>query len=455
MTVKERRRSEPGGFSSYEYFRGGDANSRVESNPFLIPDYVWLHEKMTPNSSGVKSEWKNFEHYKMFRSSKPNIPGVLVLNAEQQDFFPDIHTASTSDARTATFGFQSNGATVPLFGTEFDPLSGLPSYLEERADGGFIPQPADLDQLNRWALRSMYPAVKENLSLLNSLFELKDFKTFPKFLKDLVTRKLFITSGQSTLRGIVRGAADVHLQTKFNILPLIDDVLGIRRALAETERRVNDLLSRAGKTQTSHYMRRLDENGDTREDSQTFWAFPPNNGVNNPYTFGRSTRYVTNQPTVFHAEMQYNYIYTAYQTEHAQLLGLLDSLGVNLNPQIIWNAIPWSFVVDWLANVGSFLSQLKSRNLEPQINILRYLWSVRRSRRVSFTVQYFDGGTIHDPTYSSWRPPVSAPVITETAYRRHCEMPTLSSIELSGLNPNEFSLGASLVLSRRRRSRRH
>jgi hypothetical protein len=164
-------------------------------------------------------------------------------------------------------------------------------------------------------------------------------------------------------------------------------------------------------------------------------------------------RQVSYDASAFHAEIEYNYNYTQYQTEHARLLGLLDYFGVNLNPQIIWNAIPWSFVVDWVFSVGRFLDRFKVSNMEPKINIRRYLWSIKRKRTV-VTTRY----TI--PIESWWHPPlklshhrtVPASVVEETAYRRQVGLPGSSLIESSGVSLKEFTLGAALVLSRRRHS---
>jgi len=46
------------------------------------------------------------------------------------------------------------------------------------------------------------------------------------------------------------------------------------------------------------------------------------------------------------------------------LRGMIDSLGFELNPHIIWEAIPFSFVIDWIVNVGAFLDRFKVDALE-------------------------------------------------------------------------------------------
>lgn len=52
------------------------------------------------------------------------------------------------------------------------------------------------------------------------------------------------------------------------------------------------------------------------------------------------------------------------------LRGLLDSLGFELNPRIIWDAIPFSFILDWFFGVGSWLSNFKVDALELPITLV-------------------------------------------------------------------------------------
>jgi len=41
------------------------------------------------------------------------------------------------------------------------------------------------------------------------------------------------------------------------------------------------------------------------------------------------------------------------------LHGFLDSIGFELNPRIIWDAVPFTFVIDWFFGIGGFLDQFK------------------------------------------------------------------------------------------------
>jgi hypothetical protein len=314
-------------------------------------------------------------------------------------------------------------------------------YDESIADGAFVPPPTGLSGLIQQSLNVMLPRIKEELSLINSIYELKDFKSFPTFLKKLSDFPDLFRKGQEVLKPL-RLIADSYLQYAFNLKPLVSDISGLYRSLSTREKALNNLITRAGRVQTRHFQVLLNE--ETNDVVEHTYSFDQGSGQSfYKVTGAKSTFMSFVEPTVFHAEIEYNYNYTQYQLEHARVLALLDAFGVNLNPAIIWNAIPWSFVVDWVLGVSQYLKQFSIRNMEPVINIRQYLWSVRRVRRITSQLKLGNNLYISDGS----RP---GPTTVEIAYRRQVQVPSASSIMSSGLSSKEFSLGAALVIARKR-----
>jgi hypothetical protein len=415
------------------------------------PSYEVLNEIRSPDEGGSRKIWKTFEHYKS--SSQPSSG----MNSAMITAEPIYSNSKAAKAMVSAPYSLYNG----VFGAPGRLNDGLvPIYVPNASATGFVPAPAGLSSLNGAALRAMLPLIRPELSAVNSAIELKDFVSLKGTVRNILKLpKGLLRKGRAfkKLVDILRVAADVYLQKKFNIDPLISDVHGIYRAVANTERRLNDLISRAGKLQVSHYMLKLDAAGNSEEQAGPYAAGQfRHEGAEtsvDSYAQATHTRIVVNDASTFHAQLQYNYHYTDYQLEHARVLALLDAFGINLNPAILWNAIPWSFVVDWLVDVGRWLSTQRIGNMDPKINIMQYLWSVRRTRRIYVSSKvtsrvYYPGTGISD-----MHPPTSIthPVVTETAYRRQAGLPTASSFLTSGLNSTEFTLGAALVISRRKR----
>jgi len=421
---------------------------------FYSPEYSIFYEcKTDQDHSTARRDWKSFEHYKIGRTTSQSAHGVRVASS-YWDTYPDYFEGTWVDGRAGVVALH-NGNPALRFGEPGFPIQGLPSFKVVRDDGGFVPKPSNLDELVMRSLKTMLPSIKAELSAINSVIELKDFKSLPKSLRNVTDLLTKVKVSGKTLREMLRKGSDGYLQAKFNVIPLVSDILGVKAALSSVESKMNQLVTQSRKLQKRHFTFFFNEFTDV---SNEFSSNDPSYGIYRDsfspmpsiISYSMLKRDVRYEPSVFHAEIEYNFNYTRYQVEHAQLLVFLDKLGINPNPQIIWNAIPWSFVVDWVLGVGQYLKDHGGRlNMEPKINIRRYLWSVKRSRQV-FTRLDSSIDSVLDPQNMS----TTMPTVKETAYRRDSGLPPSSSFTTSGLSPTEFSLGAALVLSRRHKHKK-
>lgn len=408
-----------------------------------------------PGKNRVRA-WKSFEHFKSV--STPPSRGFDLPVYVQKDLW--IYRGIMKEVYSAYAQDDVLGVNAEPYGDGGQLDSGLPAFIETGPDGDYIPSPVDVENMNSYALKHMLPYIKQQLSLVNSVFELRDLKSLPKTARSLVrTIKEFLNTKKVkgnprlSLKELCRQAGDTYLQWKFGISPLISDIVGIYNSLVGLEKRINDLISRAGRPQIRHYAFRWVEFPDVIDELspqyQVYGTYSPESGVGPAVAFSanRNVRYA---PSTFHAEIEYNYNYTRYQIEHARLLSTLDSLGVKLSPSIIWNAIPWSFVVDWVLRIGDYLDKFEVSNMEPQINILRYLWSVKRTRQI-IVKRGLSEALSGDFVVPGLGLQYHYPSVQQTSYKRVVGLPSKSSIESSGLSSTEFTLAAALVVSRKRR----
>jgi hypothetical protein len=430
----------------------GHAGHQSVSAQFIWPGYTRTLEAMLPNSSDDKRSWKTFAHYK-----REYVPAALC----RWQGAVDVHTLEGSPPRNYDYAESTNPMSwfCGEFGAAGYPISGLQLlYDPSQDDENFVPAPSGLSQLQSRSLKAMLPLIKSELSLVNSILELKDFKsldtTMSRLDETIKSLKLITQYSSSTLRRLLHGTADGYLQTQFNLLPLFSDITAIFAAIKRLKGQLNSLIAGQGQTQKRHFASSIDIatgtlDFDTKNSPTPIGANPYGCNYNCGVT-SFAKRYTYVDKAQFHAEVVYNYNFTRYQVEHAQLLGLLDAFGVNLNPAIIWNAIPWSFVVDWVLGVSRWLDDRKVLNMEPVINIQDYLWSITYRRRVLVSRALRRGVTYHDigsdDTVFGTEGPLGT--LVETAYRRQTGLPTVSSITSSGLSLKEFSLGAALVVTR-------
>ncbi|DAD52184.1 maturation protein [ssRNA phage Gerhypos.1_7] len=475
--------------------------------PYSTPTYQRKYERMwwndnrefdwLPYNENYRSQWHPCQHYTRW----------VNLSAREQDpYTVPWNTMSL----TAIGGYASLEGSAhqlltvdhPSFRSQFgkygEHIGGLPSMTSTHSDLSFVDAPLGLSALVGRAMSSMMPNIKAELSLVNSLIELKDILTLKhslassyRYLKNIPVllgnvarlaalpinkgrfsqgyklsgalrkiRSSFSEAQGLTLREIFRSPADLYLQAEFNIMPAMSDIIGIYHALVTLERRLKDLYQRQGRLQRKHfnYVYLPTSLGSptvsrsyTLDIGQFAGSQSPTGKTGCYRAYGspvKATREVEVFPSLFHAEIEYRYYFTQFQNEHARILSFLDLMGVNLNPAILWNAIPWSFVVDWVVGIGRWLGDRKSLNMEPGISIERFCWSNTNTRRTRLYIE-----NVSAPTWGGKMFKTYMPDLNETTYRRDVVIPSFTDPLFTGsLSSTELSLGVALAVTRRRHS---
>jgi len=448
--------------------------------PYTVPSIRLKYSKLLSDDVWVKGAWKDCQHYKRWiDQSEYDLHGIPWIVRS----YTDIGYYTTTRISGAPILLAYDALPRAQFGRFGDHTIGLPELIQEDSGDGFVPRPENLEELQNYSLRAMMPSIKAELSLVNSIIELKDFKSLPKTLMKLrdfgsslynaVKRRTKLSRGLSNIRKTFSPrdptmsealgvSADSYLQTQFNILPLLSDICGIRAAISKTKARVNDLLVRQGKRQHRHFTMHVPNLQAEQTDATILYGlgstqqfqgtYSPDINLftpcyREPYrTFECVRESSFTAHDLFHAQVEYNFSFTRFQTENAQLLGMMDALGINLNPAIIWNAIPWTFVIDWVINVSKWLDKRKVMNLEPAINISRYSWSYTTMRTTRTRIRTYPNTPW---THMPW---MYLPDLYEQTYRRSSELPTYDSLlAVSGLSSRELSLGVALAITRKKR----
>lgn len=415
--------------------------------PSLIEHYTG------PNPSKGMT-WTNFQHYKWWMA--PLSEGSYLL--PYYSAWPNTGDRYWLARFPTWFGWTQHSGTGSIM---------PPSYLYVPSlSGDIVSPPGNLEDLKQRAIKSIMPGIKAEMSVLNSLYELKDFRGMVRAVTNKVLRIRNLTAklpakywGRAVLADLQRGwqryirslqkesvgglhlrgagiAASNYLQWKFAIAPLIKDVQSARNALKSLEKKLNRLVTNEGRVRTGHWTTHFEEAHDESRSDPYSLSYP----LYLPVTVASSTeRDACTVETRFHCEIRYNYNLTNYQREHARMLSLMDAFGVNYNPAHIWNAIPFTFVLDWIIGVNQYLEQFNVGHMDPKINVLGALWSVLKTRKVSWAKAHYTPLPLIHTTK------LSMPLIEEEAYRRQLFMPGSSSLLGSGLSSSEFTLGAALV----------
>jgi hypothetical protein len=128
-----------------------------------------------------------------------------------------------------------------------------------------------------------------------------------------------------------------------------------------------------------------------------------------------------------------------------QLRGTLASLGFNLNARIVWDAIPFSFVVDWVFNVGGLLNNLRIDTLELPFVLVDTFAQYKESYRVEVTPK-LRANTDH----TGWTFGSGNLYERKTFHRMHCAPSFQSFIEHGWKFPSYNQIGLALSLGSQR-----
>jgi len=239
-------------------------------------------------------------------------------------------------------------------------------FLQSDLDDGFS-MPVFLIELIE--LKSLWDTFLKNGSRI--------FSVTVSALIDLL-KSLFDSRG---LRKALKDISSDYLATIFGLLPLIGDIKKIAEKFLSVAGKVDSLLENENTILFAHYQKAL---APTTFRDDTWFSSPGYLELGDQWKKNTLISALTLKGTyqrsvkglVFHATAKYKYTLPDYSAGVKSLLAELDHWGLNLSPSDLWELIPFSFVIDWVINIGGWLKQFDAVNLPVQVEILDYCYSL-------------------------------------------------------------------------------
>jgi hypothetical protein len=207
---------------------------------------------------------------------------------------------------------------------------------------------ADLDA-NLYDLR---PDLTE-LSLPNFFLELDDVqKLWPQVKRNMALWRTLANKSSFSNESTAKVLAGDHLAYSFGVKPLLGDLRVMREILERLLAKLKAFDDLAGKITTR---KKTIKNLTVTKSGTINWGGDPQQPV--PWYALLSTTIqcgLTFRPSPREVTGGYELM----------IKTLLDALGFELNPRIIWDAIPFTFVLDWFFDIGSWLERHKYDTLE-------------------------------------------------------------------------------------------
>lgn len=430
------------------WWRGGEGQpfTEFELSPQLVADaYPWIGEAIIDDKNASSDNSRRERYCKHTRDVNdihfPEVAYGLPL-IDRGHWWTQARPAADS-VSSAIASSMSMYSALDRCKTAVDGAkSSLPTFAN-----------TNLEQRRAYAYGQMAPKVGQGFSLLNFVYELKDFKPlFRAFqrakrffdLKDLVW---------NPKQSAVKNAANRHLETTFGYVPFARDVASIWKTMWGLHDQLLWLERNVGKIVRSHYRYSYPYtpidwgwNGKLNSTEAGRWS-PVNNGwFPNSKAVGWRYHIRYSEPPTYHSTMVYRYQMTGTQGLRRTVLSFLKAFGLEINPAVIWNAIPFSFVVDWFHQVGPWLENLTLDNLGLKLEVMDMSHSLRWSVAADLyadTWRYKSGGLI--PLT------VHAASMTRSYYERVPTFPGKPTLfDADGLNIERSLLGASMFIAGRR-----
>jgi hypothetical protein len=200
------------------------------------------------------------------------------------------------------------------------------------------------------------------LSLVNFLLELKDLHRVVRRIEELSAFQDWNRLCQlGNLRQYVtRGTLSVdYLNLQFGLCPFTRDVVSIAKALANWRKKLKLLLKRVHKIETIHAtIHQYAAEGSDLPVGQFVYS-PVTNCDGTPAydsPAGRLELYRNNRSTP-RVCMKYSILCEDMSEMNVELRGFLSVLGLEWDPVIVWNAIPFSFLLDWIWDISEWLTR--------------------------------------------------------------------------------------------------
>lgn len=277
----------------------------------------------------------------------------------------------------------------------------------------------DYDEIGARALDIMTPTLEE-ISIPNFLLELKDMRTMFQFW-----------SRDSSL---LKNVAGQNLNYNFGWKPFIGDAQKLYSALTSTFQKLKDWQKLVGTEQVRHC--KIKSLMGTATGSFNFQG-----SSQHPCSWKAS------QEGAISAHLKYRpQAVKAMRDVELSVRAMLQALGVKLNAGIVWNAIPFSFVVDWFFDVGRRLDRMSIDTLELPIEFVDFCAQIKRIRYIETELHLYGASSTW---YGTPKTHVSS---IHTYFRRNVYNPFTALAGNGWHLPtwNQAILGVSLAITNQR-----
>lgn len=270
---------------------------------------------------------------------------------------------------------------------------------------------------------------RETVNLVKSLTpKLKSLRNFLTNATHLSAWKAYARSLEISVRELTfKDVANYHLAYSFGVKPLIEDCFALVRSLQGLEAKFSWLREHSGKPVKVRFQKDLSK------------AFKPSEGVTYRDALETDTLRIRHYACSYKAFATLVYDVSQLNDYELRARVLARSFGLDAVIGMLWESIPYSFVVDWVFRVGDWLDQFDTHISLPY-TILDCGWSVNMVEDRMMTYEY--SYPLATALQVAW-------ACRRTRYHREPGLPiSYADIELGDPGLNQLVLALSLGIQK-------
>lgn len=230
------------------------------------------------------------------------------------------------------------------------------------------------------------------------------------------------------------------LEYQFGWLPLVADIQKASKAIADSDRILEDLRRNSGRRMRRRYSFPA-ESSSTLYLSDGTGPWPHLNSYLCQQTGGRTITWKRSKKTWFAGEFVYTYPSKDRFIPLQIARGAQNLLGITLTPEVVWNIAPWTWLSDWFANTGDVVANVSAIGSDNLVMRYGYLMqeatSTFRHEHRGVTIQ---GSNVKDATVVG--------EFTDSVKSRIGASPFGFGITNTDLTPRQIAILASIGITR-------
>lgn len=251
--------------------------------------------------------------------------------------------------------------------------------------------------------------------------------------------------GRSLDSAATRSVASEHLNNQFGVKPLISEIQSTGKTFSNMDTLVSQFERDAGKNVRRRYYFPTEYKTETSLVSGAVFANSYGNGVG----YAGPNTLVRERHTTIRRWFSGMFTYTIPMSMRQRgVLGDIaaraNRLGLDLSLDTLWNAAPWTWLIDWHSNAGDFISNLSSAASYGQVLRYGYMMEhIRVADTYSWPGSHFQGSA----NFAKGNCPPTT--LVSESKRRVAASPFGFGVDLGGLNALQYSILAALGISKR------